>query len=217
MVGSHNSAVGVSTNWGITWTTNYFPDSASFYCSAIAASSDASKLIAARLNINGGTGSIYTSTNSGTTWLSNNVAISKWFSVASSADGTTLTAVVFGGRIYGSTNSGANWNQMSSSIQNWQTVASSADGNKLEAGISFGSIWTSQTTPAPTLNLTPTNGLQLSWLIPSTNFVLQQNSDLTVTSWSDVTNVPVLNLTTLQNQVTLPRPAGNSFFRLKTP
>jgi hypothetical protein len=33
----------------------------------------------------------------------------------------------------------------------------------------------------------------------------------------DVTNVPVLNLTNLQNQVTLPLSADSSFYRLKTP
>jgi len=54
-----------------------------------------------------------------------------------------------------------------------------------------------------------------SWLIPSTNFVLQQNLDLTATNWTDITNTHVLNLTNLQNQIFLPLPASNSFYRLK--
>ena len=50
------------------------------------------------------------------------------------------------------------------------------------------------------------------------NFVLQQNSDLCTSNWTDLTNnTPTLNLTNLQNQVALPLPAGNAFYRLKTP
>jgi hypothetical protein len=44
---------------------------------------------------------------------------------------------------------------------------------------------------------------------------MQQSSDLG--SWTDVTNPPVLNLTNLQNEVTLPMHAGCGFYRLKTP
>jgi hypothetical protein len=66
------------------------------------------------------------------------------------------------------------------------------------------------------MNITPANGsFKLSWLIPSTNFVMQQSSDLS--SWSDVTNAPVLNLTNLQNEIILPPTNSSSFFRLKTP
>jgi hypothetical protein len=45
---------------------------------------------------------------------------------------------------------------------------------------------------------------------------LQQNPDLITTNWTDVTNTPVLNLTNLQNQVFLPLPAVNSFYRLES-
>ena len=79
-----------------------------------------------------------------------------------------------------------------------------------------GPIYTSHTMPSPVLNLAAFGGnLMLSWLIPSKNLGLQQNSDLTTTNWTDVTNLPVLNLTNLQNQVVLPPPDGTSFFRLE--
>ena len=66
------------------------------------------------------------------------------------------------------------------------------------------------------MNLTPINGnLTLSWTVPSTNFVMQQSSDLG--SWADMTNKPVLNLTNLQNEVTFPLTGSNAFYRLKTP
>ena len=46
------------------------------------------------------------------------------------------------------------------------------------------------------------------------NFVLQQNSDIATINWTDVTAPPVLNLASLQNQVTVPAPAGRMFYRL---
>jgi hypothetical protein len=53
-----------------------------------------------------------------------------------------------------------------------------------------------------------------SWTVPSTNFELQQNLDLSTANWTALTNVPVLNLTNLQEQVSLPATNGNGFFRL---
>jgi hypothetical protein len=44
---------------------------------------------------------------------------------------------------------------------------------------------------------------------------MQQSSDLS--SWTDVTNTPGLNLTDLQNEVILPPTGSNVFYRLKTP
>ena len=66
------------------------------------------------------------------------------------------------------------------------------------------------------MQITPTNGnLALSWFVPTTNFVLQQSADLS--SWTDLTNQPVLNLTNLQNEVSLPFSGSGGFYRLKTP
>jgi hypothetical protein len=45
-------------------------------------------------------GGIYTSTNSGADWALSSAPASQWSSVASSADGKTLVAVVYGGQIY---------------------------------------------------------------------------------------------------------------------
>jgi hypothetical protein len=53
--------------------------------------------------------------------------------------------------------------------------------------------------------------------VPSTNFVLQQNLDLTGTNWVTLTNTPALNLANLQNQITLPPSSGSSFYRLAVP
>ena len=55
----------------------------------------------------------------------------------------------------------------------------------------------------------------LSWPSPSTGFVLQQNSNLGVAGWLDVTNTPAV--TNGQNQVAIPATPQNNFFRLLHP
>ncbi len=67
-------------------------------------------------------------------------------SVASSADGTKLVAVVQNGQIYTSTDSGFTWTPRDSD-RNWKSVASSSDGTKLVAGVDGGPIYTF---PGPT-------------------------------------------------------------------
>jgi hypothetical protein len=79
------------------------------------------------------------STSSGTTGQD-------WHSVASSASGSNLVAVVSGGGIWTSANSGVTWTESTTSgttSQYWQSVASSASGSNLVAVVSGGGIWTS--------------------------------------------------------------------------
>jgi hypothetical protein len=103
-------------------------------------------------------------------------------------------------------------------MANWQAVAYSADGGKLAALVGYpgGGLYTSQATAPPVLSISGSNGNALiSWIVPSVDFRLQENSGLTTTDWMDVTNTPTLNLTNLQNQVIVPLPTGNRFYRLK--
>jgi len=60
----------------------------------VASSSDGTKLIAAVVG-----GQLYTSVDSGATWLPSE-SNRNWISVASSSDGNKLVAAVHGGRIY---------------------------------------------------------------------------------------------------------------------
>ena len=75
---------------------------------SVASSADGTKLVAAAYG-----GAIYTSPDSGVTWISNNVPVRNWFSVASSADGMRLVAVINvistagAGGIYNSPDGGA--------------------------------------------------------------------------------------------------------------
>jgi photosystem II stability/assembly factor-like uncharacterized protein len=218
-----------STNSGAFWV-KALADNLEWV--SVASSADGRKMVAVANN-----GQIWTSKDSGMTWGPDYVSSEPWSSVASSADGTKLIAVAYNasfssgsglslsGGIFASTNSGLTWIQTIGPSNCWFSVATSADGNKsvvaVNDGLSLsgaddGVIYSSQTTPAPQLNLTPTDGsLMFSWLIPSTKFVMQQCSDLI--SWTDVTIEPVLNLSNLQNQITFLPTNGSHFYRLATP
>lgn len=206
----------VSTNSGVNWMQASNPVASWGAvippCKEITCSTDGTRL-AAIIN-----SYIYISTNLGFSWTKTSApANGSWSSIASSADGSKLIASsqTYSGPIYVSSDFGLTWNSNNVSSR-WYAVAMSADGNKVVAVATPGGIWTGQTTPSPKLNLTPSpTNVTLAWTVPSTNFGLQQSADLT--SWADVTNPPVLNLTNLQNQVTLAPSNSSRFYRLKTP
>jgi hypothetical protein len=212
------ASIYVSTNSGATWTQGNAPNE---QWNSIAISADGTKLIA---------GVSYdflyfSSTNCGADWTSNN--FEGLTGVMLSADHTKLVGVKVGfiqvgfkflatNEVVRSTDSGLTWNSIAipPGTNGFGIAASSADGNKIFA-IANGNIYVWQATPSPQLNLMAANtNLTLSWMIPSTNFVVQQSSDLSL--WADLTNVPILNLSNLQNQITLPQLDKNRFYRLKT-
>jgi hypothetical protein len=200
-----------STNSGANWISNSLPDAA---WASVASSADGTILAAAA------SGKVYISTNGGVTWISNSLPNFTWRCVASSADGTQLGATAGSSGVFISRNGGNTWisNNVAANAS-WGPVVLSADGAKwVAAGTSYpqGGIYISQSTSSPLLSLTPSggNGL-LSWVIPSMSFGLEQ-SDLTSTNWTDLTNQPpVLNLTNLQDEVTVPFTNEKSFYRLK--
>jgi photosystem II stability/assembly factor-like uncharacterized protein len=202
----------LSTDSGTTWTniSDRLPPTETRYVGCSSADGSKWTIIA--------DAGIIISTNSGVTWTLNyNNNLTSGSKVACSADGSKLIASqrYVGGEIYMSTNSGSTWWLSSAPQSPAYSVASSADGCRFVAASTNG-IYTFQSAPSPQLNLTFSNvNLALSWTIPSTNFVLQQSSDLT--SWADVTNAPALNLTNLQNQVMLSPSNSIGFYRLKTP
>jgi hypothetical protein len=98
------------------------------------------------------------------------------------------------------------------------SVAASADGRKLVATDFGGHIYTLHFSP---FTLSPSLGIRssgtnavISWLVPSLNFVLQQNTGLTTSNWIDVTIAPVLNTANLHNEVLVPNTVGNAHYRL---
>jgi photosystem II stability/assembly factor-like uncharacterized protein len=208
----------ISTNAGATWTETSAPLYSWTGWTALASSADGIKLAATigYTSFPTGPGPIYISHDGGGTWQASSSPTSHWNAVACSADGTRLVAATSFAGIYTSTNAGVTWMSNNAPVTQWSAVACSADGTKLVAVVDGGGIWTAQSTPAPLLSIAPagTNAV-LSWIVPSADFMLQENPDLTSTSWTDLIETPILNFTNLQNEVTVPRPAGNHFYRLK--
>jgi hypothetical protein len=202
-----------STNNGMTWMPGGAPSN---YWQSVASSANGTKLVAAAYkDLDFNPGLIYTSTNSGATWKPSGAPSNYWNSVASSADGTKLIAAADDG-IYASTNGGATWETSLAGV--WANLALSADGNKTFAAAGNMGIFALQSTPSPVLGIQPSGGnAVISWIVPSMDFVLQRNSDLATTNWTGVLPPPTLNLTNLKNEVTLPPPTGNGFFRLLHP
>ncbi|HVM49091.1 MAG TPA: sialidase family protein [Candidatus Acidoferrum sp.] len=159
---------------------------------------------------------LFSSTNSGQTWVSNSLPTNEgWQGAALSTDGTKGFVVNSLGQVYSLPNPGGIWVSNSAPALSWQSVACSADGAVAYAAPSNGSIWKLLTAPSPLLGITSSsNSVRLSWLVPSENLVLQQNAALNVGAWSDVTNVPILNLSTLREEVALPAGASATFYRL---
>ena len=211
-----------SADGGITWTQTSAPNT---NWVSVTSAADGNKLAAAQYFSGADDSFIYTSADSGASWtvhyFSPDIAHG-WQGIASSADGNKLVAVTQG-PIFTSTDSGTTWVSNNAPAQIYWCAASSADGSRLVAGSIGdlgnplgGGIYASQTTPAPQLQLAPSVGnLTASWIVPSTNFVLQQSLDLS--SWMDVTNSSVLNLTNLQEEVVLSPTNSSGFYRLKTP
>ena len=70
--------------------------------------------------------------------------------------------------------------------------------------------------PSPRLSISRSGGsLDVSWLVPSTSFVLGQSFDLGSTNWTDVLTPPTLNFTNLHYEVAVSPSLGRGFYRLK--
>lgn len=211
-----------STNFGASWMQMTSAPPSYAYASPsqyIASSADGNSLVL-RVSPSQNPSFIYTSTNSGNTWTFTSLPETNWSFVASSANGKTLLASAGGfnqGPLFISTNSGASWTTNTS--ESWGGVACSADGSTLfaiaapDAGINSGAIYKSQSISPPLLDVAPAGSEELlSWLIPSTNFVLQQSSNLN--NWSAVTNSPALNPANLQEQILISPTNGVGLYRL---
>lgn len=119
------------------------------YWRSIASSSDGTILATVESGMT--KGSIYTSTDSGTTWTQQTSAGSRsWRSITSSSDGTKLAAVTYNDSIYTSTDSGATWTERTSAgSRYWSSITSSSDGTKLAAVVYGDHIYTSYIEQAP--------------------------------------------------------------------
>ena len=165
----NNGQIYTSTNSGQTWTAQTTSGLGSLDWSCVASSADGTKLVAAVGYIPNNafpTGFLYTSTDSGVTWTklgSLSSVNDLWSSVASSANGSTLVAAVYGtsvnAGVYSSINAGANWTF--AAAQYASAVASSADGTKLVVTVANGAgqgIYTSTNSGASWVQHNTSNG-----------------------------------------------------------
>lgn len=199
-----------SSDFGATWTPTNLP---ALSWNLVCLSSEGNWVGAT------GTGGTYISSNAGASWTTHGLSGN---ALACSANGTNwilAEAEALDATLFTSSDGGLTWvSNLSACVGpvsscSWGGAAVSADGCEFMAADGF--VWAGYNTPSPQLNIQSSDqALNLSWLIPSTNFVLQQNPDLTTTNWTAISNTPVLNFTNLQQQVSVPSSPSNTFFRL---
>jgi len=237
-----NGPIFYSTNAGVDCYTSSIPDAGYL----LACSADGRRMFA----VGGASPGLYSSSNFGVNWTSQNISLPGFGSLCTSSDGnwigltglnrlTIISSdggatwrtnaiagqtidcsangtnwIIAGNQIYTSVDAGVTWVTNFSSAQ-WLGGLVSADGAELAAVGSGQGIWIGRVVPSPQLNIqSQTPNVTISWLIPSTNFVLQQTADLSNPTWTPVSTTPTLNFTNLQQQVTAPAAGSNSFFRL---
>ncbi len=223
------SCLWVSTNSGAAFQLARSMDGG--WWMSVACSSDGNTVVAAH-----SIGLLLTSRDGGRNWQTNALSgTGAGFAsgVACSADGKRMavqwvvgTGQVMSGSIYVSTDSGDSWIQtplpaIGSQIAFWNCFCVSADGCRLAGApvpdhfVSLGGIFTLQTTPSPALTVAhPDGNLILTWVVPSGNFALQQSADIGAANWTDVPGAPVLNYSTLREEVTVPPSGRQMFYRL---
>lgn len=209
--GAGPSTLIASTNFGLTWQTAA-PSAAE---SGLGCAADGSKLYVAGTNF-------YVSANWGATWSSMDSSAPVFGLFACSANGSVLVGRGAGNDpfpIYTSRDGGNTWISNNVSPEDWGTFACSADGNTMVAAaqpsLAGGGVWISKTRPSPQLNIAfSSDGINVSWIVPSTNMVLEQSLNLNSVNWTIVTNLPTLNLSNLQEQLTFQPTNSRAIFRL---
>jgi photosystem II stability/assembly factor-like uncharacterized protein len=123
------------------------------------------------------------------------------------------------GSVWRSRDGGATWADITGNLPAKSVVALSCQAGYLYAATWGANVYRASLAPAVpprlAIALTVTNTLTLSWQPPSAGFVLQQNSNLGLANWADVTNVPTPAGD--GQQVIVGRPEGNQFYRLRQP
>ncbi len=209
---SNTNAIFTSTDFGTNWSSHTLPFSANWIQAS--SSADGSKLVAVAV-----TGGLVTSADSGATWVSNNVPKQiTWYSVTSSSDGSNIVAAGINA-LYTTTNFGQTWISNTPPAPLLRVIACSADGSR---GIVAGATGPTSpvlyafapavTTP-PLLSLISSNAqFAVTWPSSVTGFQLQQNTNLTVSAWANVTNSIVV--TNGMNAVFISPTNAASFYRL---
>jgi hypothetical protein len=120
----------------------------------------------------------------------------------------------------------ANWRVppgTTNSVASWTGLALSADGSRLTGvfihdeccEIYSPGVVAQQMDLAPVIDIGVSAGqLVVSWVVPSAHFALQQSSAIGAASWTNVAAAPVLNYSTLREEVIVPSSGQQMFYRL---
>lgn len=146
IAGASGGMIYTSTNSGAAWQTN---SAGNNHWYEVACSADGSRLAAS------GPAFIITSTNGGTTWVSNRFTY-EMPGLRPSADGTRLMAGDSVGSMVASTNSGANWSRIASVSGYVNSIAVSADGTRwavatgtgIFTSTNLGATWKTNSVPS---------------------------------------------------------------------
>jgi hypothetical protein len=162
--GLSNIAIAKIGSFGYNNNFNWTSRGSELKWFGIDSSSDGTKLVATDIGADETGGYIYTSTDSGVSWIARTSAGARnWGSITSSSDGTKLVTADYPsfdedptrGYIYTSSDSGVTWiERRSAGINWWESITSSSDGTKIAAvtwddyiytSTNSGSTWTQQT------------------------------------------------------------------------
>jgi hypothetical protein len=220
-VGANAGPVYISHDAGTTWSNTGLPTAP---WSWLASSPDGTCWIASAFVTTVG-GFVFTSTDSGASWRSNTLPIKNWTGAAISADAKTMlvsSSLSPVSPAYVSTDGGSTWLPTTTPVAsqtNWFAAALAADGGRMFGLVFNGNIYTRTISVPPALSARSLESgeLRLSWLQPSTSFMLQQNLGLGNTGWVAMTNDPSFSPTNLHVEVVLSGPLPNAFYRLATP
>ena len=151
----------------------------------------------------------------GSTWSFQSVA-ANLSQVSASADQKELAAVSHHvpGPVYLSSDGGETWTTNSTPILNWRRTVFSADGSRSYA-VGNRKIYTRVKTPSPRVEVARSgSNLLLAWTVPAMSFRLQENDNLTSTSWFDVSAQPQFNALSLKHEMIIAPVSSQKFYRL---
>lgn len=135
MVSTGGNGNFLTSDSGVTWTS--IP-SFSHFLDDGASSSDLRKIVGVSYNNK----AIYTSNDSGTTWVTQNVT-DFFFKVACDATCTKIVAIASGGYIHTSNDSGTSWVQRTNTTESWFSVACDGTCTNIVASVVGGYVYTS--------------------------------------------------------------------------
>ncbi|MCY7369780.1 MAG: glycoside hydrolase [Polaromonas sp.] len=138
--GSPLESVYYSVDSGATWSATRQTFSNAY---RVRSSSDGTRLVMAEGYPLTATGRLWTSTDSGATWIQRNTSTTTSYnSVDISDDGSKMLAVQDGGQIHSSVDAGVTWTARDTG-RVWRGVAMSSDGNRATALVNGGASYAS--------------------------------------------------------------------------